>query len=445
MVKLNEKFLNGFVSAEEIENMSSIAAEAHAKLINGTGEGNDFLGWVRLPENYDKEEFARIKIAAEKIKQNSDILVVIGIGGSYLGARAAIEFCKSPLYNNLKKDTPDIYFAGNNISPTALTELLSICEGKDISVNVISKSGTTTEPAIAFRVFKSLLVEKYGEEGAKDRIFVTTDKARGTLKQFSDKAGYETFVVPDDVGGRFSVLTAVGLLPIACAGIDIDALMLGAQQAMSTFESFDLNNNIAVRYAIIRNILLAKGKNTEILVGYEPYMLMLNEWWKQLYGESEGKDKKGIFPASVVFSTDLHSMGQYIQDGQRNLFETVISIGDPGAKFVIPEDPANVDGLNFIAGRELDYVNKTAQTATIVAHNDGGVPNLLLNVKDRTPVSLGYLMYFFEFACGISGYILGVNPFNQPGVEAYKKNMFALLGKPGYEDMKSELEARIYS
>ena len=444
MVKLNEKFLEGFVSAEEIKNMCSVASEAHEKLITGTGEGNDFLGWVRLPENYDKEEFARIKIAAEKIKQNSDILVVIGIGGSYLGARAAIEFCKSPIYNNLKKDTPDIYFAGNNISPTALTELLSICEGKDISVNVISKSGTTTEPAIAFRVFKSLLVEKYGEEGAKDRIFVTTDKARGTLKQFSDKAGYETFVVPDNVGGRFSVLTAVGLLPIACAGIDIDALMCGARQAMNAFEKFDLETNHAVRYAVIRNILLGKGKNTEILVGYEPYMLMLNEWWKQLYGESEGKDKKGIFPASVVFSTDLHSMGQYIQDGQRNLFETVISIENPGAEFVIPEDPANVDGLNFIAGRELDYVNKTAQTATIVAHNDGGVPNLLLQVADRTPASLGYLMYFFEFACGISGYILGVNPFNQPGVEAYKKNMFALLGKPGYEDMKSELEARIF-
>ncbi len=445
MLKLNEKFLKGFVSADEITAMMPAAENAHRVLLNGTGEGSDFLGWVRLPENYDKEEFERIKIAADKIKQNSDILVVIGIGGSYLGARAAIEFCKSPLYNNLKKDTPDIYFAGNNISPTALTELLSICEGKNISVNVISKSGTTTEPAIAFRVFKSLLVEKYGEEGARERIFVTTDKARGTLKQFSDKAGYETFVVPDNVGGRFSVLTAVGLLPIACAGIDIDALMQGANQAMRQFASFDLNSNDAVRYAVIRNILLGKGKTTEILVGYEPYMLMLNEWWKQLYGESEGKDKKGIFPASVVFSTDLHSMGQYIQDGQRNLFETVISVNNPGAQFVIPDDAANVDGLNFIAGRQLDYVNKTAQTATIVAHNDGGVPNLLVEVSDRTPASLGYLMYFFEFACGISGYLLGVNPFNQPGVEAYKKNMFALLGKPGYEDMKSELEARINS
>ena len=444
MFHLNEKFTSDFINEHEIEYMRPFAKAAHEMLVNGTGAGNDFLGWVSLPVDYDKDEFARIKKAAEKIKQNSDILVVIGIGGSYLGARAAIEFCKSPLYNNLDKDTPDIYFAGNNISPTALTELLSICKGKDISVNVISKSGTTTEPAIAFRVFKALLVEKYGEEGARERIFVTTDKARGTLKQFSDKAGFETFVVPDNVGGRFSVLTAVGLLPIACAGIDIDQLMEGAQAAMTQFGTFDLDNNAAVRYAVLRNILLNKGKSTEILVGYEPYMLMFNEWWKQLYGESEGKDQKGIFPASVVFSTDLHSMGQYIQDGQRNLFETVIGVDNPGAEFIIPEDAANVDGLNFIAGKELDFVNKTAMTATLLAHNDGGVPNILIQVADRTPKSLGYLMYFFEFACGISGYLLGVNPFNQPGVEAYKKNMFALLGKPGYEDMKSDLEARIY-
>ena len=444
MFHLNEKFTSDFINEHEIEYMRPFAKAAHEMLVNGTGAGNDFLGWVSLPVDYDKDEFARIKKAAEKVKQNSDILVVIGIGGSYLGARAAIEFCKSPLYNNLDKDTPDIYFAGNNISPTALTELLSICKGKDISVNVISKSGTTTEPAIAFRVFKALLVEKYGEEGARERIFVTTDKARGTLKQFSDKAGFETFVVPDNVGGRFSVLTAVGLLPIACAGIDIDQLMEGAQAAMTQFGTFDLDNNAAVRYAVLRNILLNKGKSTEILVGYEPYMLMFNEWWKQLYGESEGKDQKGIFPASVVFSTDLHSMGQYIQDGQRNLFETVIGVDNPGAEFIIPEDAANVDGLNFIAGKELDFVNKTAMTATLLAHNDGGVPNILIQVADRTPKSLGYLMYFFEFACGISGYLLGVNPFNQPGVEAYKKNMFALLGKPGYEDMKSDLEARIY-
>ncbi len=442
-VKLNEKFLSGFVSPSEIEYLKPFAKVAHKLLISGKGQGSDFHGWVKLPVDYDKDEFVRIKLAAEKIKKNSDILVVIGIGGSYLGARAAIEFVKSPLYNNLKKDTPDIYFAGNNISTTALTELLSICEGKDIAVNVISKSGTTTEPAIAFRVFKSLLVEKYGEHGAKERIFVTTDKSRGTLKKFSDEAGYETFVVPDDVGGRFSVLTAVGLLPIACAGIDVDALMQGAADAMNAFKSDDAEKNDALRYAMIRNALLRKGKSTEILVGYEPYMLMLNEWWKQLFGESSGKDAKGIFPCSVIFSTDLHSLGQYIQEGQRNLFETVISIKNPGSKFIIPNDPANVDGLNFISGKDLDYVNKTAMTATLIAHNDGGVPNILLEVEDRSAHSLGYLIYFFEFACAMSGYLLGVNPFDQPGVEAYKKNMFALLGKPGYEDMKTALEARI--
>ncbi|MBP3583794.1 MAG: glucose-6-phosphate isomerase [Clostridia bacterium] len=442
-IKLNEKFLEGFVGAHEIEYMKPFAEVAFGLLDKGVGQGNDFHGWYTLPEDYDKEEFARIKVAAEKIKKNSDVLVVIGIGGSYLGARAAIEFVKSPLYNNLKKDTPDIYFAGNNISTTALTELLSICEGRDISVNVISKSGTTTEPAIAFRVFKSLLVKKYGEEGAKERIFVTTDKARGTLKKFSDEAGYETFVLPDNVGGRYSVLTAVGLLPIACAGIDIDALMQGAADAKRDYSTADLDKNTALRYAVIRNILVRKGKNSEILVGYEPYMLMLNEWWKQLYGESSGKDGKGIFPNSVIFSTDLHSLGQYIQAGQRNLFETVISVENSGAEFTIPEDPANVDGLNFISGKSLDYVNKTAMLATLIAHNDGGVPNVLLELSDRGAHSLGYLFYFFELACAMSGYLLGVNPFDQPGVEAYKKNMFALLGKPGYEDMKSALEKRI--
>ncbi|MBQ8584510.1 MAG: glucose-6-phosphate isomerase [Clostridia bacterium] len=442
-IKLNEKFLEGFVGAHEIEYMKPFAEVAFGLLDKGVGQGNDFHGWYTLPEDYDKEEFARIKVAAEKIKKSSDVLVVIGIGGSYLGARAAIEFVKSPLYNNLKKDTPDIYFAGNNISTTALTELLSICEGRDISVNVISKSGTTTEPAIAFRVFKSLLVKKYGEGGAKERIFVTTDKARGTLKKFSDEAGYETFVVPDNVGGRYSVLTAVGLLPIACAGVDIDALMQGAADAKRDYSTADLDKNTALRYAVIRNILVRKGKNSEILVGYEPYMLMLNEWWKQLYGESSGKDGKGIFPNSVIFSTDLHSLGQYIQAGQRNLFETVISVENSGAEFTIPEDPANVDGLNFISGKSLDYVNKTAMLATLIAHNDGGVPNVLLELSDRGAHSLGYLFYFFELACAMSGYLLGVNPFDQPGVEAYKKNMFALLGKPGYEDMKSALEKRI--
>ena len=443
-VKLNCKFSEGFVSNHEIEYMRPFAKVAHNMLMSGEGQGNDFIGWVDLPENYDKEEFARIKAAAEKIKKNADILIVIGIGGSYLGARAVIEFVKSPLYNNLKKDTPDIYFAGNNISTTALTELLSICEGKRIAVNVISKSGTTTEPAIAFRVFKSLLVEKYGEEGARERIFVTTDKSRGTLKKFSDEAGYETFVVPDDVGGRYSVLTAVGLLPIAVAGIDIDALMCGARDAMSAFKSDDIDINDALKYAVMRNILYRKGMTSEILVGYDPYLLMLNEWWKQLYGESSGKDGKGIFPNSVIFSTDLHSLGQYIQAGRRNLFETVINVKDSGAKFEIPNDPANVDGLNFISGKELDYVNKTAMLATLIAHNDGGVPNLMLEVADRSAASLGYLIYFFEFACAMSGYLLGVNPFDQPGVEAYKKNMFALLGKPGYESEKTILEKRIY-
>ena len=443
MVKLSDKFLGGFVSENEIKYMQGAANSAFELLKSRSGQGSDFLGWVDLPVYYDKEEFARIKVAAEKIKKSCDILVVIGIGGSYLGARAAIEFVKSPLYNNLKKNTLDIYFAGNNISTTALTELLSICEGRDICVNVISKSGTTTEPAVAFRVFKQLLTEKYGVDGARERIFVTTDKARGTLKQFSDEAGFETFVVPDDVGGRYSVLTAVGLLPIACAGIDIDEMMLGAAKARENFACGDIESNDALKYAVIRNILSRKGKTTEILVGYEPYMLMLNEWWKQLYGESEGKDNKGIFPASVIFSTDLHSLGQYVQEGQRNLFETVISVKNPGAEFVIPDDPANVDGLNFISGKKLDYVNKTAMLATLIAHNDGGVPNILLELEDRSAATFGYVVYFFELACAISGYMLGVNPFDQPGVEAYKKNMFALLGKPGYEDMKRVLEARI--
>lgn len=442
-LKISNEFVKGFVSQEEIESLVNQAKDALNTVKSKSGAGSDFLGWYDLPANYDKEEFQRIKKAAKKIQGNSDILIVIGIGGSYLGARAAIEFVKSPIYNNLKKDTPDIYFAGNNISTTALSELLSICEGKDISVNVISKSGTTTEPAIAFRVFKALLIQKYGEAGAKDHIFVTTDKARGTLKQFSDAAGYETFVVPDDVGGRYSVLTAVGLLPIAVAGIDIDAMMQGANDARVVFANENINENEVLKYAILRNALSRKGKSTEILVGYEPYMLMLNEWWKQLYGESEGKDQKGIFPASVIFSTDLHSLGQYIQDGQRNLFETVINIKNPGEKFIIPNDDSNVDGLNFISGKELDYVNKTAMLATLMAHNDGGVPNILIELDDRSAYSFGYLVYFFELACAVSGYMLGVNPFNQPGVEAYKKNMFALLGKPGYEDMKKELEARI--
>ena len=442
-LSLNEKYLDGFVSKTDIESIQDEVLAAQATLMSRSGEGSDFLGWVDLPVDYDKEEFARILSAAERIRSSCDILVVLGIGGSYLGARAAIQFVKSPLYNDLDKKTPDIYFAGNNISTTALTELLSICEGKDICVNVISKSGTTTETAIAFRVFKDLMVKRYGEEGARERIFATTDKSKGTLKSYADKCGYETFVVPDTIGGRFSVLTAVGLLPIAVAGIDITDLMAGAAAAREAFASTDINTNIALRYAAIRNVLYRKGKTTEIMVGYEPYMLLMNEWWKQLYGESEGKGGKGIFPASVLFSTDLHSLGQYIQDGERRIFETVVSVADCGASFEIPYDEENTDGLNFLAGKQLSYVNEQAMTATLLAHYDGGVPNLLLTLRDRTPYSLGYLFYFYEYACAVSGYTLGVNPFNQPGVESYKKNMFALLGKPGYEEMAEQLKKRL--
>ena len=442
-IKLNDRYLAGFVAPHEYENIKREVSMAHELLQNKSGAGNDFLGWTTLPADYDKEEFARIKVAAEKVKKSCDVFIVIGIGGSYLGARAVVEFLKSPMYNNLKKDTPDIYFAGCNISPSYLNELLSICEGKDVCINVISKSGTTTEPAIAFRVFRALLEEKYGVEGARERIFVTTDKARGTLKKFSDDAGYETFVVPDDVGGRFSVLTAVGLLPIAVAGIDIDALMNGANDARLAYKDEDISKNDAYKYAAIRNILYRKGKTTEILVGYESYAKMLNEWWKQLYGESEGKDNRGIFPASVIFSTDLHSLGQYIQEGYRNLFETVISVEDNGIEFKIPHDPNNIDGLNFLSGVDLNTVKKTAMVGTLLAHVDGGVPNVLLEMKDRSAYSLGYIFYFFELACALSGYMLGVNPFNQPGVEAYKKNMFALLGKSGYKNEKAELEKKM--
>ena len=442
-VRLKSQYVSSFVANEELVNMQPEVTAAHELLVNRSGAGSDFLGWVTLPEDYDREEFARIKVAAEKIKKSCQVCIVIGIGGSYLGARAVIEFLKSPLYNQLPKDTPDIYFAGNCISAPAIEELLKICEGKDVCINVISKSGTTTEPAVAFRVFRGLLEEKYGVEGAKERIFVTTDRKKGTLKEFSDKAGYETFVVPDDVGGRFSVLTAVGLLPIAVAGIDIDALMNGAKAAKDAYADPDINKNDAYKYAALRNVLYRKGKTTEILVGYELYAQMLNEWWKQLYGESEGKDQKGIYPSSVIFSTDLHSLGQYIQEGNRNLFETVISVENQESTFAIPHDPHNIDGLNFLSGVDLNVVKKTAMEATLLAHVDGGVPNILLELADRSAFSLGYLLYFFELACAISGYILGVNPFNQPGVEAYKKNMFALLGKPGYEDQGEALRARL--
>ncbi len=442
-IKLNSKYVSAFVRDHELEQMQPQVTLADSMLRTKSGPGNAFLGWIDLPENYDKEEFARIKACAEKIQKSCDVLVVIGIGGSYLGARAVIEYLKSPLYNALKKDTPDIYFAGNSISADSLNEILQICEGRDVCVNVISKSGTTTEPAVAFRVFRSLLEKKYGKDGAKDRIFVTTDRARGTLKQFSTDAGYETFVVPDDVGGRFSVLTAVGLLPIACAGIDIDALMQGAAKASHTYANDDLAINDCYRYAALRNILYRKGKSIEVLACYEPFFTMTGEWWKQLYGESEGKDGKGIYPASVIFSTDLHSLGQFIQDGSRNLFETVVEIAETGSSFEIPNDPANIDGLNFLSGMDLNKVRKTAMTGTVLAHVDGGVPNMILEVSERSAYVLGELIYFFELACAISGYLLSVNPFDQPGVESYKKNMFALLGKPGYEDLRVKLEERL--
>ena len=440
---LSDKHLSGFVSAQEYEGIASQIKAAHEALHNGTGLGNDFIGWLTLPTDYDKEEFARIKAAAQKIKKNTDIFIVIGIGGSYLGARAAIEFLKSPNYNAMKKDTPDIYYTGNSISSTALAELIDLCEGKDISINMISKSGTTTEPAIAFRVFRELLEKKYGKDGAKERIFCTTDKAKGTLKQLADREGYETFVVPDNVGGRYSVLTAVGLLPIAVAGCDIDALMAGAGKAQEALANPDLNTNDCYKYAAIRNILYRKGKSTEILVSYEPAFTMMSEWYKQLFGESEGKNNKGLFPASVVFSTDLHSMGQYIQQGRRNLFETVVLFDKPKRELFLGSDPENVDGLNFLSGKSMDYVNKKAFQGTVLAHNDGGVPNVVLNVEQMNEEELGYLIYFFEKACAISGYVLGVNPFDQPGVESYKKNMFALLGKPGYKSEKAALEARL--
>lgn len=442
-LKLIDKYARGFVQEHELSCMQPQITAAHELLHSGTGAGNDFIGWLDLPKNYDKEEFSRIKAAAGKIKASCDVLIVIGIGGSYLGARAAIEFIKSPLYNNLKKDTPDIYFLGNSISSTALAETLSLCEGRDVCVNVISKSGTTTEPAIAFRIFKEYLEKKYGREGAKERIFCTTDKARGTLKALADSEGYETFVVPDDVGGRYSVLTAVGLLPIAVSGADIDSIMKGANDARVAFSSPEIESNDCYKYAALRNILLRKGKGIEMLTAYEPRMTMMAEWFKQLYGESEGKDNKGLFPSSAIFSTDLHSLGQYIQDGVRNIFETVVWINSPEKDVEIKEQSDDGDGLNFLAGKTMSYVNRKAFEGTVLAHNDGGVPNLVIELPSADEYEFGYMVYFFEKACAISGYVLGVNPFNQPGVESYKKNMFALLGKPGYEDQKEALEKRI--
>lgn len=442
-LKLYDNYLKDFITDDEISAVQPEVTKAHELLHSGTGAGNDFIGWLDLPVNYDKDEFARIKAAAEKIKNTADVLIVIGIGGSYLGARAAIEFVKSQNYNLLCKDTPQIVFSGNSISPTALNEVMSLVDGRDFAVNVISKSGTTTEPAISFRVFREMLIKKYGKEGAAGRIFVTTDKERGTLKALADKEGYETFVVPDDVGGRYSVLTAVGLLPIAVAGIDIDRLMKGAQDARLAYSEPDINKNDCYKYAAIRNVLSRKGKTVEMMVSYEPSYAMMNEWFKQLYGESEGKDGKGIFPASAIFSTDLHSLGQYIQDGQRIMFETVVLFEKPNQEYIIGIDEANTDGLNFLAGKGMSFVNRKAFEGTVLAHNDGGVPNIVLEAESMNEYDLGYMIYFFEKACAISGYVLGVNPFNQPGVESYKRNMFALLGKPGYESEREKLEKRL--
>ena len=431
----------GFFSQEELDNMQAQVSAAHDVLTNKTGAGNDFLGWVDLPVDYDKEEFDRIKKAAAKIREDSDVLIVVGIGGSYLGAKAAIDFLTGPFYNYTAK--PQIIFAGNNISPNYLNSILETIEGKDVSVNIISKSGTTTEPAIAFRILKDYLEKKYGKEEARKRIYATTDKAKGALKNLANEEGYESFVVPDDVGGRYSVLTAVGLLPIAVCGADIDAMMQGAADAREMYASDSLKENECYQYAAIRNILHQKGKNVEMLVNYEPELQYTIEWWKQLYGESEGKDNKGIFPAGACFSTDLHSMGQYIQDGMRMLFETVLYVKNPKTNIVIEEDADNVDGLNFLAGKTMDFINKKLFEATLLAHTDGGVPNLIVELEKLDEYTFGQLVYFFEKACGISGYLLGVNPFNQPGVESYKKNMFALLVKPRYEADKEALEARL--
>ncbi|MBR5134641.1 MAG: glucose-6-phosphate isomerase [Clostridia bacterium] len=442
-VTLDSRYVSGFIREHELGAMQSAVTAAHEALHSGTGLGNDFHGWLTLPTDYDKEEFARIQAAAARIKEDTDVFIAIGIGGSYLGARAAIEFLKSPYYNNKKKDTPDVYFAGNSISSAALNDLLAICEGKRVSINVISKSGTTTEPAIAFRVLRAYLEKTVGLEEAKKRIYVTTDRARGTLKALADREGYETFVVPDDVGGRFSVLTAVGLLPIAVAGCDIEALMAGARAAQQALDNTDVETNDCYRYAALRSILHRKGRAVELMVSYEPCWQLMSEWWKQLYGESEGKDGKGLFPASAIFSTDLHSLGQYVQDGSNILFETAVMIDKAPSELVIEEDPENVDGLNFLTGRPMSYVNEKAFEGTVLAHADGGTPTLVLRMPAADEASLGYMIYFLEKACAISGYMLGVNPFDQPGVESYKKNMFALLGKPGYEEQKAALEARL--
>ncbi len=437
---------NGFIGEHEVQNMKRLAEDAKELLVSKTGPGNDFLGWIDLPVDYDKEEFARIQAAAEKIKNDSEVLLVIGIGGSYLGARAAIEFLRHSFYNVVSKEirkTPEIYFVGNSISSTYIKHLIDVIGDRDFSINMISKSGTTTEPAIAFRVFKELLENKYGAEEAAKRIYATTDKARGALKKVADEKGYEEFVVPDDVGGRFSVLTAVGLLPIAVSGADIEQLMAGAASARQQALEAAFEENDALKYAAVRNILHNKGKEIEVLANYEPSLHFVSEWWKQLYGESEGKDQKGIFPASVDLTTDLHSMGQFIQDGSRIMYETVLNVETSQEEIIMKEEAVDLDGLNYLSGKTVDFINKSAMNGTILAHTDGNTPNLMIHIPERNEFYLGQLFYFFEFACGVSGYMLGVNPFDQPGVESYKKNMFALLGKPGYEKEREELLKRL--
>lgn len=445
-VKFDYSLAKNIISEDEMKAMEKITNDAKDVLLGRNGAGSDFLGWIDLPVDYDKEEFARIRQAAQKIQGDSDVLLVIGIGGSYLGARAAIEFLRHSFYNNVSKEirkTPEIYYCGNNLSGTYLSQLTDVIGDRDFSINVISKSGTTTEPAVAFRIFKEILEKKYGKEEAARRIYATTDKAKGALKSLADEEGYETFVVPDDVGGRFSVLTAVGLLPIAVSGADITALMEGAASMREVCLNRDFAENDSLQYAAVRNILLRKGKSVEILCNYEPVFHYVAEWWKQLFGESEGKDQKGLLPASVDLTTDLHSMGQFIQDGSRIMFETVMELEQPGFDLTIQEEPVDLDGLNYLAGKTLDFINKSAMKGTQLAHTDGNVPNLTVRVPEQNEFYLGQLFYFYEFACGVSGYILGVNPFNQPGVESYKKNMFALLGKPGYEEQREELMKRL--
>ncbi len=440
-LKLNG--LTSFIEPGEVENLAPTLKLCNQMVHEGTGAGNDFLGWVDLPFNFDRAEFERIKAAGKKIQQQSQVLVVIGIGGSYLGARAALEFIKTPFYNNVPKDTPDIYFVGNNISSAYITDVINIIGDRDFSVNVISKSGTTTECSIAFRIFKELLEKKYGKDGAKERIYATTDKARGALKNLCNEEGYETFVIPDDVGGRFSVLTPVGLVPMAAAGIDLDAVMKGAQDACSAYRDDDVEKNDSMRYAALRQCLHRKGKQIEILCNYEPALTMFGEWYKQLFAESEGKDNKGLFPTAANFSTDLHSIGQFIQQGTRNMFETVVWVKESKSEIIMKEDKENIDGLNFLAGKSIHYVDQQAFNGTLLAHVDGGVPNIVVEIDKADEYNFGYLVYFFEKAVAISGYLMGINPFNQPGVESYKKNMFALLGKPGYESETEKLRARL--